>query len=83
VGILGDVFSFDLMAEPEAKFRRSYEAFTVCEVRTDLMVHGGRVISSEQRMCLVRYVFGYVPVAQQINTPIHYVVRLYCTVIRK
>jgi hypothetical protein len=36
VGILGIVFLFDLMAEPEAKLRR-YETLNGYEVREDLI----------------------------------------------
>lgn len=38
---------FDLIAGPEAKLRR-YETLNGCEVREDLMVHGGKVINNEQ-----------------------------------
>jgi hypothetical protein len=42
------------------------------------------VISSEQRtMHLIKSAFEYVPVAQKINTPILYIVRLFCTVNRE
>jgi len=50
VGIPGVVFLFGLMAGPEAKLRR-YETLNGYEVREDLIVHGGKVISSEQRTC--------------------------------
>lgn len=83
MGIPGVVFSFDMMAGPEAKLRR-YETLNGCEVREDLIVHGGKVIISEQSTCtLVRSVFEYVPVAQKIHAPVVYIVRLFRTVSRE
>ena len=50
MGIPGVVFSFGLMAGPEAKLRR-YETLNNCEVCEDLIVRGGKAISSEQSTC--------------------------------
>jgi hypothetical protein len=67
------------MAGPEAKLRRN-ETLNGCEVREDLIVCGDKVISIEREcMHLVKSAFECVPVAQKMNTPIHYIVRLFCT----
>lgn len=46
MGIPGVVFSFELMAGPEAKLQRQ-EVVNGCEEREDLFVHGDKVISKQ------------------------------------